>query len=156
MVVTAQLVSGSERALLVPQPAFSQRVGLPWSDSIGSATRVRKQVSVDMSTGKPRPTAARHHLLPHERWVAEHGYRRGRAPQGSDGWRMQQNHGPEGMALLLAACADVFPGGLVVLAGIVLMVVAAFCGHFRGPRRLGSTEMAGRLYVREVADLNQK
>jgi hypothetical protein len=84
-----------------------------------------------MGTSTLGQAPMRHRLLPHERWLADWGTRgrarRGPTPQGSDLWRSQQNYGPEGMALLLAACADGCPAGLIGMTGVVLLFVAT--GH---------------------------
>jgi hypothetical protein len=71
-----------------------------------------------MQTGTPEQAPTRHRLLPHERWLADYGARRGPAPHGTQRWRMQQNYGPEGMALLGAAYANFLPGSLVGMTGL--------------------------------------
>jgi len=77
-----------------------------------------------MATSAPGQ-GPRHRLLPHERWLADAGARRGPAPQGSDRWRMQQNYGPEGLALVQAGFANLGPGWLIAIAGIVLQFIGA-------------------------------
>ena len=74
-----------------------------------------------MEGSTPGQAARRHRLLPHERWLADLGARKGAAPQGSDRWRLQQNYGPEGVALLIAASADGFLGGLIGFTGLALL-----------------------------------
>ncbi len=78
-----------------------------------------------MRTRTPGQAAKHHRLLPHERWFADYGARRGPAPEGSDRWRMQQNYGPEGMALLGAASLDGTGGGFIGVIGIVTLAAGA-------------------------------
>jgi hypothetical protein len=71
-----------------------------------------------MRVRTPGQAPARHRLLPHERWLADYGARKGPAPEGSDRRRPQQNYGPDGMALLVAGSVDATLGGLVVMTGL--------------------------------------
>lgn len=70
-----------------------------------------------MQTRTPQRQPKRLRLLPHERWLADLGARRGPSPPGSDRWRMHQNYGLEGSALQLAGVADMLPGALITVAG---------------------------------------
>ncbi len=45
--------------------------------------------------------------------------RRGPAREGSDRWRLQQNYGPDGLALLQAGFANLAPGWLITMTGVV-------------------------------------
>lgn len=74
-----------------------------------------------MSARTPRQESSHHRLLPHERWFADYGARRGPGREDSGRSRMQQNYGPEGMALLGAAIADGFPGSLMCVIGIATL-----------------------------------
>jgi hypothetical protein len=73
-----------------------------------------------MQTGTPGRARSRHRLLPYERWLADYGDRQGPGLLGSDRWRMQQNFGPDGMALLVAASVDVILGWLIAATGLAL------------------------------------
>lgn len=58
----------------------------------------------------------------HERWLADWGARnrarRGPAREGSARWSLEQNYGPEGLALMGAAFANLYPGMLIFIGGV--------------------------------------
>lgn len=71
--------------------------------------------------GQNMLVAPGHHLLPHERWFASSILERQRTP---DILRMEQNYGPEGIALWAAAMSTELPGALMVLSGIAFMLAS--------------------------------
>jgi hypothetical protein len=62
-----------------------------------------------------------HIMVGHEIWLARRAMSRGQAAHGTKRWRMQQNYGPEGMALLAAAYANFIPGWLVGNTGLTAL-----------------------------------
>ncbi len=153
--------------------AFGMNVGAFGTAADFASNYRSRKVSQDMRAGKPGQAPARHRLLPYERWLADYGARRGAAPQGSDRWRMQQNYGPEGMALLQVGTATGVLGWLIGMTGMVLLFISAGSsviaqyvigiGAFmilvglvriiQAGRAAGSIAMVGRLYAPEIADL---
>jgi len=83
-----------------------------------------------MRTNAPKPPPPRHHrLMPYERrladWGARSRARRGPAREGSARWSLEQNYGPEGLALIAAVYANLYPGLVIFLAGVVWLTVGA-------------------------------
>jgi len=68
--------------------------------------------------------SAGHRLLPHERWFASWVLERQRTHRGPDILRLEQNYGPEGMALWAAAWITAFPAALMVVSGIAFMLAS--------------------------------
>lgn len=68
--------------------------------------------------------AGEHHLLPHERWFASLILERQRTHRTPPILRMEQNYGPEGIALMSAGMMTAIPGQIVVCVGIVLLLVS--------------------------------
>jgi hypothetical protein len=65
--------------------------------------------------------AARHWLLPHERWLGRFAGRAGDPQPGGQAWRFQQNYGPEGSALVLASSADLLAALVLLFAGFTAL-----------------------------------
>ncbi len=74
------------------------------------------------------PTQRGPHLLPHERWLASKAFRRREAPAGSARWRLWQNYGPKGVALMMAMIADTVAAWLLGLLAFVLLGVSDGAG----------------------------
>jgi len=74
-----------------------------------------------------------HHLLPHERWFAslilerQRAHRNSATPRNPATLRMEQNYGPEGIALIAAGLITVLPAMLLVLLGFVCLIASG--GH---------------------------
>jgi len=62
------------------------------------------------------------YLLPHEDWVARTALQRQLNHPNETGKRLLPRYGPDGFALLMAAYANLIPGGFLALAGIVLSI----------------------------------
>ncbi|HEY5183181.1 MAG TPA: hypothetical protein VIJ07_26025 [Dermatophilaceae bacterium] len=90
---------------------------------------VQKLPPSDLTLGGPQnmPIAPRHHLLPHERWSASFVLERQRTHRTSAILRMEQNYGPEGIALFAAGMIAVFPGMLLTFLGFACLVASG--GH---------------------------
>jgi len=73
------------------------------------------------------PVAPGHHLLPHERWSASFVLERQRTHRTSAILRIEQNYGPEGIALWAAGMITVFPGMLLGFLGFACLVASG--GH---------------------------
>ena len=86
-----------------------------------------------LSGGQNMPVAPRHHLLPHERWFAslilerQRTHRNSAAPRNPATLRMEQNYGPEGIALWAAGMITVLPGMLLGFLGFACLVASG--GH---------------------------
>jgi hypothetical protein len=86
-----------------------------------------------LNSGQNMPVAPGHHLLPHERWSAslilerQRNHRNSAAPRNPATLRMEQNYGPEGIALWTAGMITVLPGMLLVVLGFACLVPAS--GH---------------------------
>jgi hypothetical protein len=65
-----------------------------------------------------------HRLLPHERWFASSTLESQRTHRTPYVLRMEQNYGPEGIALWGAAMSTVLPGALMVVSGIAFMLAS--------------------------------
>ena len=87
------------------------------SRSIGSKLKT-------LSEDKNMALAPGHQLLPHERWFASWILGRQRTHRTPDILRMEQNYGPEGIALWAAAMSTGLPGALMVLSGIAFMLAS--------------------------------
>ena len=68
------------------------------------------------------------HLLPHERWFASYILERQGTHRTPAILRIERNYGPEGIALWAAAYITVFPGQLIAVGGIVLMLASGGSG----------------------------
>jgi hypothetical protein len=68
--------------------------------------------------------ASGHHLLPHERWFASLILKRQRTHRTPAILRMEQNYGPEGIALMSAGMMTAFPGQIIGCVGIVLLLTS--------------------------------
>ena len=77
-----------------------------------------------MSEDRNMSVSAGHRLLPQERWFASLILERQRTHRTPDILRMEQNYGPEGIALWAAAVITVFPGQLIVVSGIAFMLAS--------------------------------
>lgn len=77
----------------------------------------------------PREAASGHHLLPPERWFGVLMLRRQQTNPTPPILRLQQNYGPEGIALYAAALLSGFVGGAVALLGIALLVASGDRGN---------------------------
>jgi hypothetical protein len=66
-------------------------------------------------------------LLPHERWFASFILGRQRTRRTPAILRMEQNYGPQGIALMSAGMVTAFPGQLIGCIGIVLLLTSG--GH---------------------------
>jgi hypothetical protein len=77
--------------------------------------------------GQNMPVAPGHHLLPYERWSASFVLERQRTHRTSAILRMEQNYGPEGIALWAAGMITVLPGMLLVVLGFACLVASG--GH---------------------------
>jgi len=86
-----------------------------------------------MNGSQNMPVAPGHHLLPHERWFAslilkrQRAHRNSAAPRNPATLRMEQNYGPEGMALIAAGLISVLPGMLLGVLGFACLVASG--GH---------------------------
>jgi hypothetical protein len=86
-----------------------------------------------LNSGQNIPAAPGHRLLPHERWFAslilerQRTHRNSAAPRNPATLRMEQNYGPEGIALIAAGLITVLPGMLLVILGFACLVVSG--GH---------------------------
>jgi hypothetical protein len=63
-------------------------------------------------------------LLPPERWFASFILERRRTRRTSSPSRLDQNYGPEGIALMAAGMVTAFPGQVIVCIGIVLLLAS--------------------------------
>ena len=71
------------------------------------------------------PMATKHRLLPNERWAAKGiGDSPDNGPRTAGSIRMLSRYGPEGVRLMVAACADGLSGAPIIMVGAV--VRAAF------------------------------
>ena len=77
-----------------------------------------------MSVDRNMPVSAGHRLLPQVRWFASWILERQRTHRTPVILRMEQNYGPEGIALWAAAVITVFPGQLIVVSGIIFMLAS--------------------------------
>jgi hypothetical protein len=77
--------------------------------------------------GQNMPLAPRHHLLPNERWSASFILERQRTHRTPAILRMEQNYGPEGIALWAAGMITVLPGMLLDVLGFACLVASG--GH---------------------------
>src|ERR1035437_5197884 len=75
-----------------------------------------------LNSGQNMPVAPGHHLLPHETRSASLILERQRTHRTSAILRMEQNYGPEGIALWAAGMATVLPGMLLVVLGFASLV----------------------------------
>lgn len=82
-----------------------------------------------MNASQNMPVAPGHHLLPHERWSASLILERQHTPRTSAILRMEQNYGPEGIALWAAGMITVLPG--MLLGYLRLACLVASGGHPR-------------------------
>jgi len=73
--------------------------------------------------------SAGHRLLPQERWFASLILERQRTHRTPDILRMEQNYGPEGIALWAAAVITVLPGQLIAVSGIAFMLASGGGGN---------------------------
>lgn len=73
----------------------------------------------------------RQHLLPHECWMARTALQRQFNDPNETGKRLLPRYGPDGFALLMAAYANLIPGGFLALAGILAEIPAGFTGASR-------------------------
>jgi hypothetical protein len=80
-----------------------------------------------LNSGQNMPVAPGHHLLPHERWSASFLLEWQRSHRTSAILRMEQNYGPEGIALIAAGLITVLPGMLLVVLGFACLVASG--GH---------------------------
>jgi len=76
-------------------------------------------------------TAVRRRLLPPERWFAAFILERQRNHRTTSVLRIEQNYGPEGIVLWAAGMVTVFPGQLIAVAGILLLLVAGGSGSLQ-------------------------
>jgi hypothetical protein len=64
-------------------------------------------------------------LLPQERWFASYILERRRTHGNSSSTsRLDQNYGPEGIALMAAGFVTAFPGQVTACVGIILLIVS--------------------------------
>ena len=77
-----------------------------------------------LSMGHNMSAAPGHRLLPHERWFASFILERQRTHRTPDIARIEQNYGPEGIALGAASMATLTPGVLIVGVGTVLVLIS--------------------------------
>jgi hypothetical protein len=77
-----------------------------------------------LTMGHNMPAAPGHRFLPHERWFASFILERQRTHRTPDILRIEQNYGPEGIALGAASMATLTPGALIVGAGTILMLIS--------------------------------
>lgn len=68
--------------------------------------------------------AARHWLLPHERWLRRFAGRAGDPPPGGKRWAYQQNYGPEVDVFLAAILADVIAATIFGFTGVILLILS--------------------------------
>jgi hypothetical protein len=80
-----------------------------------------------MPTGEKKH-AARHWLLPHERWLRGLAGRAGEQPPGSTRWAFQQNYGPEGDVIMMAILADGIAAGIFIFTGFILLSASGGSG----------------------------
>jgi hypothetical protein len=99
------------------------------SDGLSDEQLVQKLPPSDLTLGggQNMPVAPGHHLLPHERWSASFVLERQRTHRTSAILRMEQNYGPEGIALWAAGMITVLPGMLLVVLGFACLVPSG--GH---------------------------
>lgn len=115
-----------------PEPGSSGPAP-PGRGESGSWTRLAhsKQAPLDrrwaLNSGQNMPVAPGHHLLPHERWSASSVLERQRTHRTSAILRIEQNYGPEGLALIAAGLITVLPGMLLVVLGFACLVASG--GH---------------------------
>jgi hypothetical protein len=74
--------------------------------------------------GHNMSVAPGHRLLPHESWFASFILKRQRTHRTPDILRIEQNYGPEGIALGAASMATLTPGVLIVGAGTVFVLAS--------------------------------
>lgn len=67
---------------------------------------------------------AAHHLLPHERWVANRVVASQQRNPTLYVIRMQRKYGPEGIRLIAAAEATIIPGACLVIAGFAILMLS--------------------------------
>ena len=72
--------------------------------------------------------AARHWLLPHERWLGRFAGRAGDPAPGGRAWAAQQNYGPDGNLFLSAIAADAIAAGLLGFTGVILLLASKSSG----------------------------
>jgi hypothetical protein len=72
--------------------------------------------------------AARHWLLPHERWLGRFTDRVKDPPPGGKRWAFKQNYGPEGDVFYAAIAADVIAAVALLFAGVILLGVSGSVG----------------------------
>lgn len=65
-----------------------------------------------------------HHLLPPERWFAEFILKRQRTHRTPAILRLEENYGPDGIALMAAALTSGLSGALIGCTGIVLLFLS--------------------------------
>jgi len=82
---------------------------------------------VTKNTGQKMQVAPGHRLLPLERWFALFILERRRTHRTSSPSLLDQNYGPEGIALMAAGMVTAFPGQVIVCIGIVLLLASG--GH---------------------------
>jgi hypothetical protein len=74
--------------------------------------------------GHNMSAAPGHRFLPHERWFVSFILERQRTHRTPDILRIEQNYGPEGIALGVASMATLTPGALIVGAGTLLLLIS--------------------------------
>jgi hypothetical protein len=74
--------------------------------------------------------AARHWLLPHERWLGQFAGRAKDAPLGGKRWAFQQNYGPQGDVFMTAFAADIIAGVTILLVGVIFLAASGSKGAF--------------------------
>jgi hypothetical protein len=70
-------------------------------------------------------------VLPHERWVARTALQRQLNHPNETGKRLLPRYGPDGFALLMAAYANLLPGGFLIVAGIMAEIPESLTGVSR-------------------------
>jgi hypothetical protein len=74
--------------------------------------------------GHNMSVAPGHRFLPHERWFVSFILERQRTHRTPDILRIEENYGPEGIAVGAASMATLTPGVLIVGAGTVLLLTS--------------------------------
>lgn len=64
-----------------------------------------------------------HYFFPHERWSIKFFRQRQKDHQTAPVIRMQQNYGPEGVALMGAAYANMIPGTIIVIGEVFVSII---------------------------------
>jgi hypothetical protein len=77
----------------------------------------------------PATPPTNHRLLPHERWLATLVVRRQQAHRPASVLRIEQNYGPDGIALWAAGYATTIPGELIAFIGILLLLLTSDRGR---------------------------